>query len=98
MPNFASITAFHRALDDARFAFGFDLPTFNSGGIAVTTGAWTGTCTGPRIEAPPPPPGPPSALPEPASVTLLVGGLALGAARRGLSRSRQKPRQDLAGV
>src|SRR6267378_7121871 len=74
VPDFASITAFHRTLDDARFAFGFDLPTFSSGGTAVTTGAWTGTCTGPRIDAPPPPPGPPAAVPEPASVILLVSG------------------------
>jgi len=98
IPDFASITAFHRTLDDARFAFGFDLPTFSSGGISVTTGAWTGTCTGPRIETPPPPPGPPSDVPEPASLTLLVGGLALGATGRGLSRSRQKARKNLAGV
>ena len=97
VPNFAFITTFHRALDEARFAFGFDLPTFNSGGISVTTGAWTGTCTGPMIEAPPPPP-PPSDVSEPASLTLLVTGLALGATRRGLSRSRQKTREDLAGV
>jgi len=92
IPGFASITAFHRTIDDARFAFGFDLPTFNSGGISVTTGAWSGSCSGPHIEAPPP-----SNVPEPASMTLLLGGLALGATRRGLSRSRQKPRQDVAG-
>ena len=94
VPDFARITAFHRALDGARFAFGFDLPTFNSGGIAVTTGAWTGTCSEPGIEAPPP--GPPAAVPEPASVTLLLSGLVLGATRRGLAGPRQKPGQDLA--
>jgi PEP-CTERM motif-containing protein len=89
IPGFASITAFHRAVDDARFAFGFDLPTFNSGGISVTTGAWTGSCSGPHIEAPPPVTGPPAAVPEPASVTLLLGGLALGATRRRFARPRQ---------
>ncbi len=98
VPNFASVTAFHRELDDARFALGFDLPTFNSGGIAVTTGAWTGTCSGPRIEAPPPVTGPPASVPEPSSVTLLLGGLAVGATRRGLSRPRQKAGQDIPRV
>jgi hypothetical protein len=89
VPGFATITAFHRAVDDARFAFGFDLPTFSSGGVSVTTGAWTGSCSGPRIEAPPPVTEPPAAVPEPASLTLLLGGLAVGAARRGLARPRQ---------
>jgi hypothetical protein len=89
VPGFATITAFHRAVDDARFALGFDLPTFNSGGISVTTGAWTGSCSGPRIEAPPPVTETPAAVPEPASGTLLLGGLAVGAVRRGLARSRQ---------
>jgi len=96
IPGFATITAFHRSIDDARMAFGFDLPTFSSGGISVTTGAWSGSCSGPHIEVPPPVT-PPSDVPEPASVSLLLGGLALGATRRGLSRSRQKSRQDVAG-
>jgi hypothetical protein len=88
VPGFATITAFHRAVDDARFAFGFDLPTFSSGGVSVTTGAWTGSCSGPRTEAPPPVT-PPAAVPEPASLTLLLGGLAVGAARRRLARPRE---------
>jgi len=88
IPGFASITAFHRSVDDARFAFGFDLPTFSSGGIAVTTGAWSGTFSEAQLVAPPVAP-PPDRVPEPASVTLLLGGLAVGAARRGLARSRQ---------
>jgi len=97
IPDFAKLTAFHRTNDEARMAFGFDLPTFSSGGISVTTGSFSATCSGPSIVAEPPPP-PPSAVPEPASVTLLIGGLALGATRRGLARSRKKPSQDLARV
>ena len=97
IPDFAKITAFHRSSDDARMAFGFDLPTFSSSGISVTTGAFSATCSGPSIVAEPPPP-PPSAVPEPASVTLLLGGLALGATRRGLARARKKSGQDLARV
>ena len=89
VPGFATITAFHREVEDARFAFGFDLPTFSSGGISVTTGAWTGSCSGPRIETPPPVNQPPAAVPEPASLTLLLGGLAVGAARRRLARARE---------
>jgi hypothetical protein len=95
--DFARITAFHRALDGARIAFGFDLPTFNSGGISVTTGAWTASCSEPRI-VPPPPGDTPAAIPEPASMTLLLCGLALGAARRGLARPRKETREDLARV
>jgi len=86
IPGFATITAFHRSIDDARFAFGFDLPTFSSGGTSVTTGSWSGSCSGPRLDAPPPPP---AAVPEPASLTLLLGGLAVGAARRRLARPRE---------
>lgn len=97
IPGFAAITQFHRSIEDARFAFGFDLPTFSSGGISVTTGAWSGSCGGPRLETPPPLPPPPASVPEPASVTLLLGGLALGATRRGLARARQKTGQDVAG-
>jgi len=89
VPGFATITAFHRSVDDARFALGFDLPTFNSGGISVTTGAWTASCSGPRIGGPPPVTPPPAAVPEPASLTLLLGGLAVGAARRRLARTSE---------
>ena len=89
VPGFATITAFHRSVDDARFALGFDLPTFNSGGIAVTTGAWTGSCSGPRLQGPPPVTPPPAAVPEPASLTLLLGGLAVGAARRRFARTSE---------
>jgi hypothetical protein len=95
IPGFAAITQFHRSIEDARFAFGFDLPTFSSGGISVTTGAWSGSCGGPGLVTPPPPP--PASVPEPASVTLLLGGLALGATRRRLARAGQKTGQDVAG-
>ena len=96
IPGFATITAFHRTIDDARFGLGFDLPTFNSGGIAVTTGAWSGSCGGPNIAPPPVTPPPTSDVPEPASVSLMLGGLALDAARRGLARARQKTGEDVA--
>jgi hypothetical protein len=96
IPDFARITAFHRSTDNARVALGFDLPTFNSGGVSVTSGAWTGTCSQPSIGPPPPPM--PAAVPEPASVSLILAGLALGATRRGLARTRKKARENLACV
>ena len=94
IPDFARITAFHRLTDGGRFAFGFDLPTFNSGGISVTTGAWTGTFSEALPVPPTQPPLPPSTVPEPASAALLLEGLALGADRRGLARARRDRRED----
>lgn len=93
VPDFAWITAFHRAFEGERLAFGFDLPTFSSGGISVTTSAWTGSFAQ-VAPAPPSPPEPVAAVPEPATGSLLLGGLALGAARRGLLRARRKDEQN----
>ncbi len=37
--DFIRIAAFGREVEGARIAFGFDLPTFSSGGVSVTSGA-----------------------------------------------------------
>lgn len=82
IPDFIRIAAFGRDDAGARIAFGFDLPTFSSGGVSVTCGAWTGSFTGPGEDTSPPPVT--AAVPEPGSALLWLGGLAgLGAARRG---------------
>ncbi|HET9251551.1 MAG TPA: hypothetical protein VFP58_05480 [Candidatus Eisenbacteria bacterium] len=81
---FAWIQSFGRSQESARIAFGLDLPTFSSGGVSVTTGAWTGSFTGP---APPgeeeTPPGDPVAASAPGTLGLLLVGLGVGAGRRG---------------
>lgn len=85
VPDFIRIAAFGRSAEGAKIAFGFDLPTFSSGGVSVTSGAWTGSFVEARPE--PPPPGPStSAVPEPQAVFAWVGALAgfcLGSRRRG---------------
>lgn len=87
VPDFIRIAAFGRSVDGAKIAFGFDLPTFSSGGVSVTSGAWTGSFVEARPE--PHPPGPStSAVPEPQAIFAWVGalaGLCLGA-RRGVFR------------
>jgi hypothetical protein len=92
VPDFVRITEFHRAADEARVAIGFDLPTFSSGGISVTTGAWTGSFA----EADPasPPAGPPPSVAEPGSLVLLLGGLGAGAAGGIRRRSRRERREE----
>ena len=83
---FAWIQSFGREHESARIAFGLDLPTFSSGGVSVTTGAWTGSFTGPA------PPGEEEEIPTdpvasaslPGTLGLLLIGLAVGAGRRGL--------------
>jgi hypothetical protein len=80
IPDFIRIAAFGRTVEGARIAFGFDLPTFSSGGVSVTTGAWTGAFVEARpvVEEPPV-----AAAPEPGAGWAWVGGLAgLGAAIR----------------
>jgi hypothetical protein len=78
---FAWIQSFGRAHDAARIALGLDLPTFSFGGVTVTTGAWTGSFTGP---APPgeEDPGDPVAASAPGTLGLFLLGLAAGAGRR----------------
>jgi hypothetical protein len=90
VPDFLRVVAFHRSSADARIALGFDLPTFSSGGISVTTGAWTGSFA---QAAPQPPEPPPATAAEPGSLWLLVGGLgAAGSACRRPSRQRGQQR------
>jgi hypothetical protein len=74
IPDFVRITAFQRALEGARLAVGFDLPTFSFGGTTVTCGAWTGSFSEAGEVAPPPPPDPIS-LPEPHPMSLWLPGL-----------------------
>jgi len=98
--DFVRVTAFHRESELARIALGFDLPTFSSGGISVTTAAWTGSFVGPSSETPPAEP--PPAAAEPASLALLLGGLGAGAAgsgrgRRGPGRKGPKQRAGVEG-
>ena len=79
IPDFIRIAAFGRSVEGARIAFGFDLPTFSSGGVSVTTRAWTGAFVEARRAAPPPI----AAVPEPGAGWAWVGGLVgLGAAIR----------------
>lgn len=82
---FAWISSFGRAHESARIAFGLDLPTFSFGGVSVTTGAWTGSFTGP---APPgeEDPGDPVAASAPGTLGLVLLGLAVGACGRGFRR------------
>ncbi len=92
VPGFARITAFHRELVDARLGLGIDLPTFSSGGVTVTTGAWTGSFSGPEAEAPPS-----ASAPEPAAWMLLLAGLAPAALGRLQRRARGEGREEGAG-
>ena len=92
VPGFARITAFHRKLADARLGLGVDLPTFTSGGVSVTTGAWTGSFSGPEAEAPPA-----AAAPEPAAWGLLLAGLVPAALGRLQGRVRSERRDEGAG-
>ncbi|HSQ59051.1 MAG TPA: PEP-CTERM sorting domain-containing protein [Acidobacteriota bacterium] len=93
IPDFIRIAAFGRAVEGARIAFGFDLPTFSSGGVSVTTTAWTGAFTGP---APPGGPGgDPVAVPEPGTTAAWLAGLAglcAGGRFRRMERDRVEER------
>jgi hypothetical protein len=86
IPDFIRIAAFGRSAESARVAFGFDLPTFSSGGVSVTTTAWTGAFTAPA------PPGSsggdPVAVPEPGAAGLWLAGLAGLCAGGGFRRPR----------
>ena len=79
---FATISSFGRAHESARIAFGFDLPTFSFGGVSVTTGAWTGSFTGPAPPGEEEVPGDVAAASAPGTLGLLLLGLAVGAGRR----------------
>jgi len=74
VPNFIRIAAFGRGAEGARIAFGFDLPTFSSGGVSVTCGAWTGSFVERRADGGPGPIS--SAVPEPQAAFIWVGALA----------------------
>jgi len=77
--NFARVTSFGRGDPAARIALGFDIPTFSFGGVTITTGAWTGSFSGPGPDGTggtPPPPPPPGA-PEPGSLGMAAAGLAI---------------------
>lgn len=90
--SFATITAFRRSHESARIAFGLDLPTFSFGGVSVTTGAWTGSFSGP---APPGEGGDPVASASiPGTFGLVLVGLALGAGRRGVRNRRRVDRLE----
>jgi hypothetical protein len=80
LPRFVVLDSFHRSDASARIALGFDLPTFSSGGVNVTTGAWTGAFVAPNPDQG----GPPYAdAPEPGALPLLGAvGLAGTLARR----------------
>ena len=88
VPEFIKIAAFGRKVDGARIAWGFDLPTFSSGGVSVTCGAWTGAFVQPAPDVKPPA----TAVSEPWAALSWVGGLAgFWAARRG----RRVPGQEI---
>ena len=88
IPEFIRIAAFGRSAESARIAFGFDLPTFSSGGVSVTSGAWTGSFLGPGEDAAPPPVS--ASVPEPSGMLAWIGGLAgVWVARRGGRARRQ---------
>ena len=89
---FAWIQSFGRAHESARIAFGLDLPTFSSGGVSVTTGAWTGSFTGPAPPGEEEDPGDPVAAPAPGTLELLLLGLTLGAGGRGFRPGRRPER------
>lgn len=83
IPDFIRIAAFGRGVEGARIAFGFDLPTFSSGGVSVTSGAWTGSFLGPGAGDGPGPIS--STVPEPRAAFGWIGalaGLGLGALGR----------------
>lgn len=73
VPSFLRIWSFGRSADEARIAFGFDLPTFSYGGVTVTSGAWTGEFLEP---GPAPSTGEPAGVPEPPAVWSVLAGLA----------------------
>lgn len=83
LESFAWISSFGRGHETARIAFGFDLPTFSSGGVSVTTGAWTGSFSGPAPADEEEIPGGTAAASAPGTLGLLLLGLAVGAGRRG---------------
>jgi len=92
IPDFIRIAAFGRDVEGARIAFGFDLPTFSSGGVSVTPGAWTGAFTGPGEPTLPPPVT--AAAPEPGALFAWLGGLAALWAGRRTRRVRGQNREQ----
>ncbi len=109
IPDFIRIAAFGRSSDEAKIAFGFDLPTFSSGGVSVTCGAWTGAFAGPGpdggaggmggdLDGGGGAGGGGASVPEPAGPAVWIAGLgALAACGRLGARSRRERREEGAG-